>query len=189
MRYDVTVLDSPLGQIVVATTGDGVHAIEFTTSDRPDGWRFARRLVDAEFERTDRGRDVAGRLSRYFDGDVDALDDVRVAAAGTAFQRRVWAALRRIPAGETTTYGRLAAELGRAGSARAVGAANGANPVAIVVPCHRVVGADGTLTGSAWGLERKRFLLQHETGMRSLAPNAGFPHRGLERVGDERRRC
>jgi methylated-DNA-[protein]-cysteine S-methyltransferase len=189
MRYDVTRCDSPLGQIVVATTDDGVHAIEFTTSDRPDGWRFSRRLADAEFARNDRGRDVAGRLTRWFGGDVAALDDVRVAAVGTPFQRRVWAALRRIPAGETTTYGRLAADIGRPSASRAVGAANGANPVAIVVPCHRVVGADGTLTGYAGGLERKRFLLRHEAGVRSLAPNAGFPHRGLDLIGDARRRC
>jgi O-6-methylguanine DNA methyltransferase len=164
MRYDVTMLESPLGRIAVATTNDGVHAIEFTESERPADWRFARRLVDAAFAWSDRGRDVADRVTRYFDGDVAALDDVRVAAAGTPFQRRVWAALRRIPVGETTTYGRLAAALGCPGSARAVGAANGANPVAIAVPCHRVVGADGTLTGYAGGLERKRFLLRHEAG-------------------------
>jgi O-6-methylguanine DNA methyltransferase len=162
MRFDVTMLKSPAGRIVVATTDAGVHAVEFVESERPADWRFARRLVDATFARIDGSGDVAERLTRYFDGDLAALDDVRVAADGTPFQRRVWAALRRIPAGETTTYGRLAADLGRAGSARAVGAANGANPVAIVVPCHRVVGADGTLTGYAGGLERKRFLLRHE---------------------------
>jgi len=166
MRYDVTTMDSPLGPIVVATSDAGVHAVEFNASDRPADWEFAKRLGDAEFARNGRdrgrGRDVVDRLRRYFDGDVASLDDVRVAGAGTAFQRRVWTALRRIAPGATTTYGRIAADLGRPGAARAVGAANGANPVAIVVPCHRVVGADGTLTGYAGGLERKRLLLRHE---------------------------
>lgn len=178
MLYDVTSVGSPLGRIVVATTGDGVHAIEFAESDDPGEWRFARRLADAEFARGAGGGDVADLLKRYFDGDVAALADVPVAAAGTPFQRRVWAELRRIPAGETITYGRLAARLGRAGSARAVGAANGANPVAIAVPCHRVVGADGALTGYAGGVERKRRLLLHE-GVRPPAAAADLPRGGL----------
>ncbi len=84
------------------------------------------------------------------------------AAGGTDFQRRVWAALREIPSGTTRTYGDIAAELGEPGAARAVGLANGANPVAIVVPCHRVIGSAGALTGFGGGLERKRWLLEHE---------------------------
>jgi methylated-DNA-[protein]-cysteine S-methyltransferase len=176
--YDVTSIESPLGRIVVATASDGVHAIEFAESDDPRDWRFARRLAAAEFARGAGGGDVADLLKRYFDGDVAALADVPVAAAGTPFQRRVWAELRRIPAGETITYGRLAARLGRAGSARAVGAANGANPVAIAVPCHRVVGADGALTGYAGGVERKRRLLLHE-GVRPPAAAADLPRGGL----------
>jgi len=87
---------------------------------------------------------------------------VPVRAGGTPFQRVVWAALREIPPGRTTSYGQLAARLGRPGASRAVGLANGANPVAIAVPCHRVIGADGTLTGYGGGIERKRWLLEHE---------------------------
>ena len=90
------------------------------------------------------------------------------ATAGDSFQERVWAILREIPFGETRSYGALAAALGRPGSARAVGAANRTNPIGIVVPCHRVIGANGTLTGYAGGLERKQFLLEHEAGIQTL---------------------
>ena len=106
---------------------------------------------------------VTRALRAYFDGDLDAVAEIQTATGGTAFQREVWSALREIPAGSTVSYGRLATSLGRAGSSRAVGAANGANPIAIVVPCHRVIGADGSLTGFASGLGRKRWLLNHET--------------------------
>ena len=101
-------------------------------------------------------------LSAYLDGDIGALDAVAVALGGTDFQREVWAALRAIPPGETRAYGALAAALGRPTATRAVAAANGQNPVSLIVPCHRVIGADGSLTGYAWGLARKRWLLEHE---------------------------
>lgn len=97
----------------------------------------------------------------YFDGELTTFD-VPLAAVGTPFQRSVWAALRRIPYAETRSYGQLAQAIGRPEAARAVGAANGANPLGIIVPCHRVVGADGSLTGYGGGLERKRFLLEFE---------------------------
>ena len=101
-------------------------------------------------------------LARFFAGDVEAIAPLAVRTNGTDFQRRVWAALRRIPAGRTTTYGELAATIGAPAASRAVGLANGANPIAIVVPCHRVIGANGTLTGYGGGLARKRWLLDHE---------------------------
>ena len=100
----------------------------------------------------------------YFKGDLTAIDGLKVANGGTDFQRAVWKALRAIPAGGTITYGALAARLGRPKAARAVGLANGANPIAIVVPCHRVVGADGSLTGYGGGMARKQWLLAHEAG-------------------------
>ena len=105
---------------------------------------------------------IKGPLEAYFAGSLNAIEAIPVATGGTAFQREVWRVLRTIPAGTTTTYGHLASMLGREGASRAVGAANGANPVAIVVPCHRVVGADGTLTGYGGGLAHKRWLLAHE---------------------------
>jgi O-6-methylguanine DNA methyltransferase len=105
---------------------------------------------------------VRRALEAYFAGDLHALERLPVETRGTPFQREVWAALRRIPVGETTSYGALAASIRRASAVRAVGAANGANPIGVVVPCHRVIGADASLTGFAAGIERKRWLLRHE---------------------------
>lgn len=102
-------------------------------------------------------------LRRYFAGDIPAIETLTVATGGTAFQQAVWTALRRIPAGETTSYGALASSIGRPRAVRAVGHANGSNPIGIIVPCHRVIGVSGHLTGYAGGLERKRWLLEHET--------------------------
>ena len=105
---------------------------------------------------------VRGAVEAYFDGDAQALDGLAVKTGGTAFQRSVWAALRDIPAGETRSYGQLAAAIGSPRAVRAAGLANGQNPIAVIVPCHRVIGANGTLTGYAGGLERKKWLLAHE---------------------------
>ncbi|MET0497081.1 MAG: methylated-DNA--[protein]-cysteine S-methyltransferase [Steroidobacteraceae bacterium] len=101
-------------------------------------------------------------LAAYFSGELRAIDSLSVATGGTPFQRSVWAALREIPAGRTISYGALATQIGRAKAVRAVGLANGSNPVGIVVPCHRVIGADASLTGYGGGIERKRWLLEHE---------------------------
>jgi methylated-DNA-[protein]-cysteine S-methyltransferase len=109
-------------------------------------------------------------LDAYFGGEFAKIDSLVVATHGTAFQRQVWSALRRIPLGKTINYATLAARIGRPSAARAVGLANGANPIAIVVPCHRVIGANGGLTGYGGGLERKQWLLTHE-GVRSVSRN------------------
>ena len=101
-------------------------------------------------------------LEAYLSGDLEAIDTIPVKTRGTSFQKEVWAALRTIPAGKTTSYGALATQLNRRNAVRAVGMANGANPISVVVPCHRVIGADGSLTGYGGGLERKRWLLEHE---------------------------
>jgi methylated-DNA-[protein]-cysteine S-methyltransferase len=105
---------------------------------------------------------VRDALGAYFNGDLEGLATIPTRTGGTPFQREVWAALRSIPAGATLSYAGLAARIGRPRAVRAVGLANGANPIGIVVPCHRVIGADGTLTGYGGGLERKRWLLAHE---------------------------
>src|SRR3954452_20551184 len=101
-------------------------------------------------------------LASYFAGDHAALDAIEVEIAGTEFQRKLWSALRSIPSGQTSTYSALAAKIGLPKAIRAVGAANGANPISIVLPCHRVIGADSRLTGYGGGLDRKRWLLTHE---------------------------
>jgi methylated-DNA-[protein]-cysteine S-methyltransferase len=104
-------------------------------------------------------------MEAYFSGDLTAIDRLPVANGGTNFQRQVWAALRTIPAGQTCSYGQLAAAIDRPKAVRALGLANAANPIAIVVPCHRVIGANGALTGYRSGLARKRWLLDHEVGL------------------------
>jgi methylated-DNA-[protein]-cysteine S-methyltransferase len=111
---------------------------------------------------SDERHPIRERLEAYIAGDIAAIDDIPTETTGTGFQRRVWAALREIPAGQTWSYGQLAAHVGEPGAARAVGLANGSNPIGVVVPCHRVIGANGTLTGYGGGIERKRWLLRHE---------------------------
>jgi methylated-DNA-[protein]-cysteine S-methyltransferase len=105
---------------------------------------------------------LSQKMRDYFDGDLAVIDTLPSATAGTPFQREVWQALRTIPCGQVMHYGQLADALGRPGAARAVGAANGSNPVSVVVPCHRVIGRNGTMTGYAGGVQRKEWLLRHE---------------------------
>lgn len=112
---------------------------------------------------------IRDALHAYLEGKLDAIDTVPVETGGTPFQRAVWQELRRIPVGTTLSYSELAARLGRPEAVRAVGHANGSNPICIVVPCHRLVGSDGTLTGYGGGLERKRWLLKHEAAAHRAA--------------------
>lgn len=105
---------------------------------------------------------LSTKMKAYFDGDLSIIETLPSATAGTPFQREVWQALRTIPCGQVMHYGQLAEQLGRPGAARAVGAANGSNPVSVVVPCHRVIGRNGTMTGYAGGVQRKEWLLRHE---------------------------
>jgi methylated-DNA-[protein]-cysteine S-methyltransferase len=109
---------------------------------------------------------LTSRIAAYFAGGLAAIDEIPVEAGGTAFQRSVWQELRRIPCGTTIHYGELARRIRRPAAVRAVGLANGANPIGVVVPCHRVIGANGSLTGYGGGIERKRWLLDHERGPR-----------------------
>jgi methylated-DNA-[protein]-cysteine S-methyltransferase len=122
-------------------------------------------------------------LNRYFGGETGCLTQIAWRTAGTAFQRAVWAGLTAIAAGETLSYGGLAARLGCPGAVRAVGRANGSNPISLVVPCHRVIGADGLLTGYGGGLHRKRWLLGHEGATFRDAPPPGRPRLDPERPG------
>lgn len=155
-RVHTTVV-SPIGPLTLVARG-GVLSGLYMDAQRhlPDDATFGRR-DDGPFG------EVEQQLAEYFAGERTAFD-LPLHLEGTDFQRRVWAALRDIPYGETWSYGQLAAHIGSPGASRAVGLANGRNPVAIVVPCHRVVGADGKLTGYGGGLERKQLLLDLERG-------------------------
>jgi methylated-DNA-[protein]-cysteine S-methyltransferase len=150
-----TVVDSPLGPLTLVAEGDALVAVYYEKHRRrPDQARLGPR-VDSGFEQATR------QLREYFAGERTSFD-LALAPRGEEFDHRVWALVARIPYGQTRTYGQLAAELGDARLAQAVGAANGRNPLSVIVPCHRVVGADGSLTGYAGGLASKRFLLDLE---------------------------
>jgi len=154
---------SPIGAILLVSDGDGaLRALDFDDYEARMLKLLRLHYDDAELTDGAAPTSTTRALDAYFEGDLDALTNVEVATGGSLFQREVWAALRAIPAGTTTSYGQLAARLGRPGASRAVGLANGANPISIVVPCHRVVGADGALTGYGGGLPRKRWLIDHE---------------------------
>ncbi|MCC6767064.1 MAG: methylated-DNA--[protein]-cysteine S-methyltransferase [Deltaproteobacteria bacterium] len=156
-------LPSPLGALSLVWDGECVlRALDFEDYEarlqRLLGRHYgAFTLVEASVPTA-----LAEPLGAFFAGEIGAIDVLSVGTNGTAFQRRVWRALRGIPAGRTRTYGELAAAIGAPSASRAVGLANGANPIAIVVPCHRVIGVDGTLTGYGGGIARKRWLLDHE---------------------------
>lgn len=164
-------LDTPLGpaRLVFDDTGT-IHAFGW---QKDDSWpqRFGRSVAAETGERFG----LAAALMAYFEGDVHAIDPLAVQFTGTPFQNSVWQALRTIPAGETLSYGALAKRIGAPKALRAVGLANGANPIGIIVPCHRVIGADGSLTGYGGGLERKRWLIAHEARFAGTGLFAGWP--------------
>ena len=150
-------LDTPVGRLLVARDPSGVRLIHFPPHKRATGW-----------ERHDRAfEDVATQLTEYFDGRRRAFE-LPLAPAGTPFQMRVWNALLDIPYGETISYGELAARIGDRSASRAVGLANGSNPLPIVIPCHRVIGSNGKLTGYGGGLPIKERLLALERGAQNL---------------------
>jgi methylated-DNA-[protein]-cysteine S-methyltransferase len=157
----VDTIDSPIGPLTVAERGVKVCLLHFGGTG-PAIDRTLERWYPGE---TRARREVPGIrevLTRYFGGDVAAIDTVAVELNGSDFQKRVWQALRRIPHGSTLSYGALARRIGAPAAVRAVGTANGSNPIALIVPCHRVIGSDGTLTGYGGGLDRKAWLLKHE---------------------------
>ena len=161
MELVLSKIDSPIGELVLVGSADELCGLWFGEESE---------AMRAWMARTYPGATVTSRaqpkfeapLRAYFGGDLKAIDKLKVAPHGTPFQLRVWQALRRIPAGETWTYARLAKEVGNPAATRAVGAANGRNPIALVVPCHRVVASGGGLGGYGGGLPRKEWLLRHE---------------------------
>ncbi len=159
----IDTIPAPIDPFLIAVDQAGVlRAVDFWADEPRLRALLRRQYGDLKVETGQAPAPIRRAFEDYFAGDIRALERVPVATVGTAFQRKVWAALQRIPAGETRSYGQLAAEIGEPDAARAVGLANGQNPIAIVIPCHRVIGADGSLTGFGGGLPRKRWLLTHE---------------------------
>ena len=157
------IIDSPIGPLTLAGRGSTLmHLRMVDQTHEPDraGWEPA--VPDAFAE-------IVTQLEAYFAGTLTEFD-VELRLDGTEFQRRVWAALRTIPYGETRSYGQIAEQIGSPAASRAVGLANGRNPISIIVPCHRVIGASGSLTGYGGGIERKRRLLELEMNANSLTP-------------------
>ena len=154
---------SPIGQLGLATDAGGVvHAFSFDGTD-DDVARVARRhWTDAQTREGPAPRAVVDSLDAYFTGRRDALADIPWRIAGDGFQEKVWAELTRVSVGATISYGEMARRIGEPGAAQAVGVALNRNPIALILPCHRVVGADGALVGFGGGVERKRWLLAHE---------------------------
>lgn len=154
VRY--TIAPTPIGDLILTSDGDALTSLNFIEGGRGEHRPHPDWLHDdAPF------RQVTSELAAYFAGELQVFT-VPVAPHGTPFQQRVWERLQTIPFGVTTTYGALATTLGDHNAMRAVGLANGRNPISIIIPCHRVIGADGTLTGYGGGLHRKRWLLAHE---------------------------
>lgn len=151
-------VESPIGALKVSWEGEALTELLFTGEAGQGGSAVPRFIAEP--------------LRAYFRGELAAIDKIAVKMNGTEFQKAVWVELRSIAAGTTISYGELAKRVGRPGASRAVGLANGANPIAIVVPCHRVIGANGALTGYGGGLDRKRWLLAHEKGFALLGSAA-----------------
>jgi methylated-DNA-[protein]-cysteine S-methyltransferase len=161
-------VETPIGRFALVADEDGrLRAAGF--ADRGShverllgGWRER-----ATVERATNPGGLSAAIARYFAGELRAIDGLETAAEGTPFQRAVWQALVEIPCGQTRSYGQIAKRIGRPAAVRAVGLANGSNPIGVIVPCHRVIGSDGSLTGYGGGIERKEWLLAHE-GQRRL---------------------
>lgn len=166
---EVATLESPIGPLGLAAEDGVLVAVTFDGLPRLRTWAD-RVLGRHEWVEVPDPAGVLPFFRRFFAGDVEALRPLPVRFHGTDFQRRAWEALRQIPAGKTWSYRRLAEELGDPKATRAVGAANGQNPIPVVVPCHRVIGSDGSLTGFGGGLDRKRWLLQHEGALQPVLP-------------------
>lgn len=153
---------SPLGNILVVANGEQICSLDYEDYRQRMMKLLQRRYRAFQLVPVSNPCEINNYLEAYFAGDSACLDSIPVNTGGTAFQQEVWQALRTIPPGTTTSYGELAGKLGRPTAYRAVGGANALNPIAIIIPCHRVIGANTTLTGYAGGLERKEWLLRHE---------------------------
>lgn len=162
-------MPSPLGEMLIVTDEQGVlRALDW--HDHEDRMRELMRRQytggQPQLRETSSRSTATQAMQAYFDGDIAVIHRLEVATGGTHFQRQIWSALRGIPDGETVSYGELARRIGNPAAVRAVGLANGANPISIVLPCHRVIGSNRSLTGYGGGLARKQWLLRHENALR-----------------------
>lgn len=158
-------IHTPIGELLLVADAAGkLRAVDWSDYE-PRMLRLLRLHYGKKGYRLEPAHNPHGlrdAMDRYFAGDVEAINDIPVQTSGTPFQRSVWKELRKIPSGAVVSYGKLAGKIARPTAVRAVGLANGSNPIGVVVPCHRVIGSDGSLTGYGGGLERKRWLLEHE---------------------------
>jgi methylated-DNA-[protein]-cysteine S-methyltransferase len=173
VSVDVATIESPVGPLTIAARDRRVCAVFFGADRRPVERWLERRFGAVEWRHAGDPGGAAAALQAYFDGELRAVDAIDVDTGGTPFQQSVWSALRTIGPGTTVSYGALARSIGWPDAARAVGAANGANPIAVVIPCHRVIGTAGTLVGYGGGLERKQWLLAHEGAISPLLGRNG----------------
>ena len=158
-------IGTPIGELLIVADETGkLRAIDWTDFEprmlRLLRLHYGKRGFKLEPAHNPHG--LSDVIARYFAGEIEAIKDISTETAGTPFQESVWTELRRIPSGTAVSYGKIAEQIARPRAVRAVGLANGANPIGIVVPCHRVIGSDGSLTGYGGGLQRKRWLLEHE---------------------------
>lgn len=171
LRLTRSIVATPLGDLQAVASERGLCALEFTTPKRRDKLGDRMRRWFPPFEFVDAPSPTIERTRRwlddYFAGTSAEVNGLPLDMRGAPFELKVWEALLEIPAGETTSYGAIAKKLGSPGASRAVGAANGANPIPIIVPCHRVIGSNGSLTGYGGGLQRKTWLLNHEARWRT----------------------
>jgi methylated-DNA-[protein]-cysteine S-methyltransferase len=155
-------INSEIGKILIVSDGEKLCALDFADCELRMMNLLQRRYGNFYFQEVKNPQGFSSRIQAYFQGESHSLDDIPVKTGGTTFQQQVWLGLQKIPWGTTISYGELAAKIGKPTAYRAVGMANSLNPVAIALPCHRVIGANAQLTGYAGGLERKRWLLNHE---------------------------
>lgn len=171
LHFQLQKMATPIGQLLLVTDEQHcLRAIDWEDYEERMYLLMRRQYkgVSITIQEMTKQSDVSRDLQAYFEGDIAIINTMKVVLGGTDFQRQVWSALREIPAGQPCSYGEQAIKIGRPNAVRAVGLANGANPISIVIPCHRVIGSNGQLTGYGGGLHRKRWLLQHESPLFSL---------------------
>ncbi len=165
MHLKQSTLESPLGDLIVMFEKNTIFGLDFAHNATRLNDLMTRYWGFTDILEANAPETITKAIHRYFEGDKNAFNTLKTALNGTEFQMAIWQAIRNVPWGETRSYGQLAKEIKRPKAVRAVGAANGANPIALIHACHRIIGADGTLTGYAGGLDKKKWLLAHERGL------------------------